>query len=161
LGQDLLNNALFIGLIAILVIALCIYIRYRKLQVVIPLLITSFSELIILMGVAALIGWNIDLAAIAGIIIAIGTGVDHQILITDETLKGEIKQIFNWRERIKGAFFIIMGAYLTTLAAMFPLVFAGAGLLKGFAIITMIGVSIGVFITRPAYAAMVEILLKE
>tara|TARA_Y100000310_G_C20689917_1_gene821563 strand:- start:1647 stop:3371 length:1725 start_codon:yes stop_codon:yes gene_type:complete len=161
LGQDLLNNALFIGLIGILVIALCIFIRYRKLQVVIPLLITSFSELIILMGVAALIGWNIDLAAIAGIIIAIGTGVDHQILITDETLKGEIKQIFNWRERIKGAFFIIMGAYLTTLAAMFPLVFAGAGLLKGFAIITMIGVSIGVFITRPAYAAMVEILLKE
>ncbi|MDA1196786.1 MAG: hypothetical protein O2779_02380 [Nanoarchaeota archaeon] len=161
LGQELLHNALFIGLIAILVVGLCIFIRYRKIQVIIPLLITSFSELVILMGVASLIGWNIDLAAIAGIIIAIGTGVDHQILITDETLHGKISQIFNWRQRIKGAFFIIMGAYLTTLAAMFPLVFAGAGLLKGFAIITMIGVSIGVFITRPAYAAMIEILLKE
>ena len=161
LGGELLKNALFVGLIAILVVVLCIFIRYRKIQVVIPLLITSLSELVILMGVAALIGWNIDLAAIAGIVIAIGTGVDHQILITDETLKGDIKRIFNWRERIKGAFFIIMGAYLTTLAAMFPLVFAGAGLLKGFAIITMIGVSIGVFITRPAFAAMVEILLKD
>ena len=39
--------------------------------------------------------------------------------------------------------------------------FAGAGLLKGFALTTIIGVSIGVFIARPAYAAVIEILLKE
>jgi len=44
---------------------------------------------------------------------------------------------------------------------MVPLIFAGAGLLKGFAIITIIGVSIAVFITRPAYANVIEILLKE
>ena len=61
---------------------------------------------------------------------------------------------------IKMAFFIIMGAYFTTVVAMLPLLFAGAGLLKGFALTTIAGVSIGVFITRPAYAAMVEKLLK-
>ena len=54
-----------------------------------------------------------------------------------------------------------MGAYLTTTFAMIPLIFAGAGLLKGFAIMTIIGVSIGVFIARPAYANVIEILLKE
>jgi preprotein translocase subunit SecD len=42
-----------------------------------------------------------------------------------------------------------------------PLLFAGAGLLKGFALTTILGISIGVFITRPAYAAAVEILLKK
>ena len=31
-----------------------------------------------------------------------------------------------------------MGAYLTTTFAMVPLIFAGAGMLKGFAIITII-----------------------
>jgi len=38
--------------------------------------------------------------------------------------------------------------------------FAGAGLIKGFALTTIAGVTIGVFITRPAFAAMIEKLLK-
>jgi len=125
------------------------------------MLFISASELVILLGVASLIGWNIDLAAIAGIIMAIGTGVDHQIVITDEILKGELKMIFNWKERIKNAFFIITGSYFTLFVAMLPLIFAGAGLLKGFAITTLIGASIGVFISRPVYAKLVEITLKE
>jgi len=82
-------------------------------------------------------------------------------VITDETLKGETRMIFNWKERIKNAFFIIMGSYFTTIVAMIPLIFAGAGLLKGFAITTVIGFSIGVFITRPVYARLIEMLLKE
>jgi preprotein translocase subunit SecD len=161
LGEEFLKNALFVGLLALVSIVVIIFIRYRKLEVAIPMLFISVSELIILLGVAALIGWNIDLAAIAGIIIAIGTGVDHQIVITDETLKGESRMIFNWRERIKSAFFIIMAAYFTLFVAMLPLVFAGAGLLKGFAITTIIGASIGVFISRPVYAKLLEILLRE
>ena len=161
LGEEFLNNAILIGLLAILTVVIIIFLRYRRIQVAIPMFITIISEVVILLGVASLIGWNIDLAAIAGILIAVGTGVDHQIVITDETLKGEVKAIFNWKERIKGAFFIIMAAYFTTLVAMVPLIFAGAGLLKGFALTTIIGVSVGVFITRPAYASIIEILLKE
>ena len=161
LGDEFVKNALLVGLIAILTVSIIIFIRYKKLAVSIPIVLGSISEVIILLGVAALIGWNLDLAAIAGIIIAVGTGVDHKILITDETLKGETQKIFNWKERIRGAFFIIMGAYLTTTFAMLPLIFAGAGLLKGFAIITIIGVSISVFITRPAYAKVIEILLND
>lgn len=161
LGKEFLNNAMFSGLLALAAVSLLILLRYRKLQVAIPIVITSLSELVILLGVASLIGWNLDLAAIAGIIIAIGTGVDHQIVISDETLRGEVKRIFNWKERVQGAFFIIMGAYLTTTAAMAPLLFAGAGLLKGFALTTIIGVTIGVFITRPAFAKIIEVLLKD
>jgi len=44
---------------------------------------------------------------------------------------------------------------------MIPLLSAGAGLLKGFALTTIAGVSFGVFVTRPAFAAMVEVLFKE
>lgn len=161
LGEEFVKNALFVGLLALIAVVVTIFIRYRKLQVALPMAMSSVSELIILLGIAALIGWNIDLAAIAGIIIAIGTGVNDQVVITDETLKGETRMIFNWRERIKNAFFIIMSAYFTLFVAMLPLIFAGAGLLKGFAITTIIGASIGVFITRPVYARLIEILLKE
>jgi len=161
LGEEFVRNALFVGLIAIAAVVVVVFIRYRNLKVALPMLVTSLSEVIILLGFASLIGWNLDLAAIAGIIIVVGTGIDHQIIITDETIRGEKGSIFNWKERIKRAFFIIMAAYLTTFVAMIPLMFAGAGLLKGFAITTIIGISIGVFITRPAYATVVELLVKE
>jgi len=161
LGREFVKNALIVGLFAILAVVLVVFIRYRNLKVALPMFVTSISEVVILLGVASLIGWNFDLAAIAGIIIVVGTGVDHQIIITDETIRGEKGSIFNWKERAKRAFFIIMATYFTTCVAMIPLMFAGAGLLKGFAITTIIGISIGVFITRPAYAAVVELLVKE
>jgi len=56
--------------------------------------------------------------------------------------------------------FIVMAAYFTTCAGMIPLWFAGAGLLKGFAFTTIVGISFGVLIARPAYAAVIERLLK-
>jgi len=160
LGEGFVNNSILMSLLAILAVAIVVGIRYRKLLIAIPILITMLSEVIILLGVAALIKWNIDLAAIAGILVAIGTGVDDQIVITDETLKADSSGAYGWKDKVKRAFLIIMLAYLTVVAAMFPLIFAGAGLLKGFAITTIIGVTIGVFITRPAYSAFVEVMLK-
>ena len=62
---------------------------------------------------------------------------------------------------IKKSFFLILAVYFTTVVAMISLWYAGAGMLKVFAVITIIGVSIRVLISRPAYDAIVEILLKE
>ena len=161
LGKEFLNNALMTGLIALLVVASMVFIRYKSLKVSLPMILATTSELIILLGVTALLGTNLDLAAIAGIIIVIGSSFDHQIVITDELLRGESEKVTNWKQKIQNAFFIIMAAYFTTVVAMVPLWFAGAGILKGFAVTTIYGVSIGVFITRPAFAVIVEYLLKE
>lgn len=160
LGGEFIRNALLVGIFALLSVAAVIFIRYRKIKVSMLIVTTMICELIIVLGIASVIGWNLDLAAIAGIIIAIGTGVDHQIVITDETL-GKATEDSNWKARLKRALFIIFTAYATTIVAMVPLFFAGAGLLKGFAITSMIGASIGVFITRPAYASLLEITLKN
>jgi len=162
LGESFVKNALLIGLLATLAVTLVVFIRYRKLVVSIPMLIIMITEMLIMIGVAALIGWNLDVAAIAGIIIAIGTGVNDQIVIADETLSGGSRVRYSsWKDKIKSAFFIIFTAYATIVVAMLPLWFAGAGLLKGFALTTIIGVSVGVFITRPAYAKIVEILCAQ
>jgi preprotein translocase subunit SecD len=116
--------------------------------------------LIPLLGMAS---WTIDLPAIGGILAAIGTGVDHQIIIADETLsggKGE-KKSYTMKEKVKRAFFIIFGASATTIAAMVPLMSIGIGLVRGFAITTIIGVLVGILITRPAYARTVELITRE
>jgi len=161
LGVQFVKNALLVGMIAILSVAAVIFIRYRHIKVAASMIVVSLSEIILVLGFAALVGWNIDLAAIAGIIIAVGTGVDDQIVITDETLRKEAGHFGGWAQRLKRAFFIILAAYFTTVVAMVPLLFAGAGLLKGFALTTIAGVTIGVFITRPAFASMIKILLGE
>ncbi|MDP3917454.1 MAG: hypothetical protein Q8Q42_04190 [Nanoarchaeota archaeon] len=160
MGKEFIKNAFTAGISAILIVALMVFIRYRQFKIVIPMIITSISEIVIILGFAALARWNLDLAAIAGIIAAVGTGVDDQIVITDEVLKRRDINL-NWKEKIKRAFFIIFSAYVTTVVAMFPLMFAGAGLIKGFALTTITGITIGVFITRPAFASMIEKLVKK
>jgi len=155
LGKGFVKNIALVVLLSIFAVAGVLLIRYRKLKIIIPILITSLSEVLIILGIAALIKWNLDIVSIAGILAAVGTGVDDQIIILDEVLRGR-KEYINWVEKIKRAFFIIFAAYATTIAAMLPLIWAGAGLIRGFAVITIIGVTVGVLITRPAFAAIAE-----
>jgi preprotein translocase subunit SecD len=124
----------------------------------IPVVITVLSEVFIILGISALINWNLDLISIAGIIAAIGTGVDSQVIIIDEARK---TKEYSLKERIKGAFFIILGSFSTVFVAMLPLFWAGAGMMKGFALTTIIGVSVGVFITRPAFSDIISQIQKE
>jgi preprotein translocase subunit SecD len=159
LGEEFSKNAFFVGIFAILTVGLVVFVTYRKWKIVVPMIVAMFSEIIIVLGIAALIQWQLDLAAIAGIIIAAGTGVDDQIVIVSEIMKGDHAS-YNWKEKLKRAFFIIMGSYLTTVVATIPLAWAGAGLLKGFAFATIVGVTIGVFVTRPAFAKVLEAWMK-
>lgn len=161
LGKEFVRNSLLVGALGILAVALVVVLRYKKIKLVLPIMIVAASEIFITLGVAALLQWNLDLASIAGIIAAVATGVDDQIIITDELVKGGEEKYSNWKEKIKRAFFIVFSAYAITVAAMIPLWNAGAGLIRGFAVTTIIGLTVGVFITRPAFASMMESLLSK
>jgi len=171
LGSQFKTGALIAGILALLVIAVIVFIRYRTPILVIPIMFTSIAELILILGVASVTHWNIDLAAIAGIIAAIGTGVDDQIIITDEVLKKGIetkRTITALKFKINNAFFIIFASAATLIAAMLPLAYVGfsrgatgIGLLAGFAFTTVVGVLIGIFITRPVYAKFIVLLLGK
>jgi preprotein translocase subunit SecD len=161
LGKTFLTNALYVWLLALAGVAVVLVLVYRKFIIAVPIVFTAISEIFLTLAIAALIGWNIDLAAIAGLILAVGEGTNDQVVITDEAIRKESDGVYNWKERIKRAFFIIFSAYMTMVVAMLPLLFAGAGLLKGFAITTILAVSVGIFVTRPAYAAIVQMLLEN
>ena len=109
--------------------------------------------MVIILGIAALIEWNLDLPSIAGILATIGIGIDQQIIILDETRQ---EMNLSIKRRLKRAFTIILGAYFTAVVALLPLLWVGAGLLKGFAVTTIIGITAGVLITRPAFADMIR-----
>jgi len=154
MGEIFLNNMLLVAGLAIVAVALVIFIRYRKIKFVLPVMGTLICELFLILAFAGLVKWNIDMAAIAGILAAIGTGVDHQIVIIDEAVNG--KKGSRMSDRMKRAFFIIFAAFFATVAAMLPLWNAGAGLFRGFALTTIAGATIGVLLTRPAFASFIE-----
>jgi preprotein translocase subunit SecD len=158
LGNSFLKLILLAGLASIVGVSIIIFVRYRKFKASIYLLITSFSEIIIILGVASIINWNLDLLSLAGILATIGTGIDQQIIILDEAKE---KVIMSMKEKLKRAFSIIIGAYFASFVSLIPLLWAGAGLLKGFAITTIIGITVGILITRPAFTDMVRFLEKE
>ncbi len=153
LGSDFIRAIIYAGIAAIVLVSIIVFVRYRKFKSSLALLFTSFSELIIILGVAAFIRWNLDLPSIAGILATIGTGVDQQIVILDEAKSLKVSSA---KEKMKRALFIIMSAYFTSLVSLLPLYWAGAGLFKGFAITTIIGITSGMLISRPAFAEMIR-----
>lgn len=158
LGQKFIGLILFTAVAALVSVAVVVFFRYKKFKASLALLFTSFSELVILLGVASLIRWNLDLPSIVGILVMVGTGVDQQIIILDESLS---KGFGSLTEKMKGALFIVIAAYFTTFFSLLPLFWAGAGLLQGFAVTTLIGLTIGVLITRPAFADMLKMIDKK
>jgi len=153
LGSEFIHSIILAGIVSMALVGAVILIRYRKFKISMALLVISFSEIIIILGIASLIKWNLDLPSIAGILATIGTGIDQQIVIIDEARSGKETSL---KQRMKRAIFVVMSAYLTSLVALLPLFKAGAGLFKGFAITTLIGVTAGVFITRPAFADIIK-----
>jgi preprotein translocase subunit SecD len=166
LGSDFKKAIFEAGFFAIIAVSFIIFLRYRKIGISLALLITSFSELVIILGFAALIKWNLDLPSIAGIIATIGTGVDSQIVILDESRF----KIDSLKQRIQKALRIIFTSFGTAAVSLIPLTgflefmgigAAGAGLLKGFAFTTLVGITAGVFITRPAFADIIKQMTKD
>jgi preprotein translocase subunit SecD len=205
LGSDFFISVLYAGALAGLTVFAIVFIRYRRLRTALPMAGISFSEVVIILGIAStndaiiwasvmvigfvliaaswwkkheidifawvavvlvplmgLMSWTIDLAAIGGIIAAIGTSVDHQVIIADEAfMKTDERRVYAVKYKIKRAFFIIFSSASTVIAAMFPLMLVGVGLIRGFAITTIVGVLVGILVTRPAYARIIEAGIKK
>lgn len=205
LGGQFMSAAIISIVASLVAVGGLIYLRYDNIKLALPIVVTGSSEVYILLGAFFSTFITLDLASIAGIIAAVGTGVDDQIIITDESGKDKIR---DWSKRLKRAFFVIFTSAASTIGAMMPIVSpslsnlaigaAGLGLVgytfytsrtkphhlligalavavsaaaftmnpssfalqsvRGFAITTILGVMVGITITRPAYAKFLEYL---
>ena len=156
------NMAVVAFIIAAIAVGIVIYLRYREPGIVLPMIAINLSEIVILLGVAAAIEQQLDLAAIAGLIAVLGTGIDQLVIITDEVLhEGRVPSKNIYEKRLTRAIGIIMISAATVIIAMLPLALMDLSTLRGFAIITILGVLIGVLITRPAYGKIIMAILSK
>ncbi|WP_248516419.1 preprotein translocase subunit SecD [Salinarchaeum laminariae] len=162
LAEDFRRNSLITGLLAVLAVVLTVFARYGDPRVAVPMAATALSEVVILLGFAAAIGWAIELSHVAGFIAVIGTGVDDLIIIADEVkAQGEVTSQRVFQNRFRKAFWVIGAAAATTIIAMSPLAILDLGQLRGFAIITILGVLLGVAVSRPAYGSILRSLTTD
>jgi preprotein translocase subunit SecD len=154
LGSRFLYISGLAGLIAVILVSLFITIRYRKLFLIAPILLTTAMELFIIVSIIGLIG-TIDLAAVAGMIAVIGTGVDAQVIITDEIIAKKVDLAGS--ALLSKAFYIVWTDAALLVIAMVPL-FLSTSLVTviGFSEATIFGALLSVFITRPAYGAIIS-----
>ncbi len=160
LAEEFKLFSVLTGGVAVLAVALVVFARYGRPRVAAPMLVTATAEVYLLLGFAATVGLALDLSHIAGFIAVIGTGVDDLVIIADEILqRGEVSTGKVFRNRFRKAFWVIGAAAATTIIAMSPLAVLSLGDLQGFAIVTIVGVLLGVLVTRPAYGDILRNLM--
>ncbi|KDE55353.1 preprotein translocase subunit SecD [Methanoculleus sp. MH98A] len=161
LGEQFKMTVAIAGLLALLTVAVVVYYRYREPSIVIPMVAINLAEIIILLGIARFI-IQLDLATIAGLIAVVGTGIDQLVIITDEVLhEGRVPSPNLYMKRYGRALGIIAVAAATVFIAMLPLALMDLSTLRGFAIITILGVLIGILVTRPAYGKIIMAILSK
>lgn len=161
LGEEFLNLSLIGIAVSLLIISIAIGLRYQNVRATLPIIIISLAEFVILISILG--SFTIDLAAIAGILAAIGVGIDAQIVITDELLKRDERDV---EEKSDHAFQIIKTNVIVATLSMVPLLFSkiisGVVVVEilGFAISTILGALLGYLLSRPAYASIVGYILN-
>ena len=159
-GENFRTYSLVIGVLSVFAVAGMVFLRYREPRVALPMIVTALTEVYALLGFAALLGYPLELAVIAGFIAVVGTGVDDLVIIADQVMsEGDVSSRTVFDSRFRQAFWVIGAAAATTIIAMSPLMVLSLGDLSGFAIFTVLGVLIGVLITRPAYGDILRRLL--
>ncbi len=155
LGKQALYVSAIAGILAVLGVSIFITIRYKKLFLILPILLTTFAELFIIVSIIGLVG-TIDLAAVAGMIGVVGTGVDAQIIITDEILTHGSEQSSS-HGILSKAFYIVWADAILLVIAMLPLFFSTSLVdVIGFSEATIIGAMLGVLVTRPVYGLLIS-----
>ncbi|MDT3437105.1 preprotein translocase subunit SecD [Haloarcula sp. 1CSR25-25] len=162
LAQEFQQRSLLTGILAVIAVSLVVYLRYGRPEVALPMIVTALSEVFILLGFVAFVQYPLNLSHLAGFIAVIGTGVDDLIIIADEILQqGKVETGRVFQSRFRKAFWVIGAAAATTIMAMSPLMVLPLGDLSGFAIITIVGVLVGVLVTRPAYGDILRSLVLD
>ncbi|MFW6265334.1 MAG: preprotein translocase subunit SecD [Halanaeroarchaeum sp.] len=159
MGSQFKTYSLITGILAVFAVSGAVFFRYREPRIALPMIVTALSEVYILLGFAATVNLALDLSHIAGLIAVVGTGVDDLVIIADEVMAEKVSSRRVFQSRFRKALWVIGAAAATTIIAMSPLAVLSLGDLRGFAIITILGVIVGVVVTRPAYGDILRRLL--
>ncbi|WP_419808763.1 protein translocase subunit SecD [Sphingomonas sp.] len=146
LGQDSINAGVTASIVAVLLVVIFMFLTYGRFGAYANLAVTI--NVLVILGVMALIGGTLTLPGIAGFVLTIGTAVDANVLI-NERIREEQRRGRGTVQAVelgyKEASRTIFEANAThAISGMVMLIF-GSGPVKGFAVVLLIGIVTSVF----------------
>ncbi len=146
LGADSIRSGMIAMLVGTFAVMLLIFLTYGRFGVYAD--IALVVNVLMILGVMAVMGGTLTLPGIAGFVLTIGAAVDANVLI-NERIREERKRgrrVFQAVEvGYKEASRAIFDANITNVIAAILMFFFGSGPVKGFAVVLVIGVATSVF----------------
>lgn len=146
LGKANVENGIYAGVLALIVVVLFISIYYLRAGLVAVFALAV--NVVLVLGALAAFDATLTLPGIAGIILTMGMAVDANVLIferiREELNKGKTLSVAI-TQGYEHAFVTIIDANLTTLFTALILMKVGTGPVKGFAVTLSIGIFTSVF----------------
>ncbi|MFA5075053.1 MAG: protein translocase subunit SecD [Candidatus Babeliales bacterium] len=156
LGQDAINKGILSCVIALLLLFI-FSVFYYKITGLLAFFVLIYNMFLILLFLSYFES-SLNLAGIASMVLTIGMAIDGAILIY-ERIKEELALGATFRKAVndgfKGAMVVILDSNITTFLTGFILFKFGGPVIRGFAIVLMIGiiaaVAFGVFFLRSIF----------
>jgi preprotein translocase subunit SecD len=157
LGQDNIDRGIRATIVGYLLVVAFIGLYYRVFGMLAN--IALGANVVMLIALMSLFGFQLSLPGIAGIVLTVGMAVDANVLIferiREELANGNTPQN-SIRAGFDKAYSTIVDSNLTTVIAALVLFFFGTGPIKGFAITLTLGIATSMFTAITVTRALVN-----
>jgi preprotein translocase subunit SecD len=161
LGADFLNKVLFAGFIGIGLVFLFMLAYYRLPGVIACLSLIYYA--IVVLAIFRIIPVTLTLAGIAGFVLSVGMAVDANILIFERT-REELRAGKTLQPAIEAgfnrAFNSIFDSNMSSLITAFILFYFGSSVIRGFALVLIIGVATSLFTAITVSRTMLRFVVR-
>ncbi|MBW8911419.1 MAG: SecD/SecF family protein translocase subunit, partial [Sphingomonas sp.] len=158
LGKDSIRAGITASIIAVVLVVLFMLVTYGRFGLYADWAVVI--NVVVIMGVLALINGTLTLPGIAGFVLTIGTAVDANVLI-NERIREERRRGRSVIQSVdlgyKEASRTIFEANITHAISGVIMAFVGTGPVQGFAIVLLIGICTSVF-TAVTFTRMLVVL---
>ncbi len=162
LGQDALNKSIKAGILGLILVMLFMLVLYRLPGIIADIALGFY--LLLMVAAVKLLGVTMTLAGVAGLIITIGMAVDSNILIfarlKEELMAGKpITQAVN--AAFSRAWSSIWDSHVTIIVSCLILAYFGTSIVRGFAIMLMIGLVLNLFTANYTSQTLLGLIARK
>ncbi|OYT34054.1 MAG: hypothetical protein B6U87_02610 [Candidatus Aenigmarchaeota archaeon ex4484_52] len=138
LSKNFLSQAQFALIIALIAMAIVIFISFRALAPSLAIMLAAICDIVFTIAAMNIIGLKLTLASLTGLLMLIGYSVDTDVLLTTRVLKRRFEGTID--KQTKSAIKTGLTMTLTTIVSLFVLyLFAGGTKIGETAIVIIIG----------------------
>ena len=150
IGEELKTNAIYAILVAMILIIVYVWWRFRQIEFGIAAVIALFHDVMITLGIFSVMNWEISLAIVAALLTIVGYSLNDTIVVYDR-IREDIKlyRRDTFASVINRAINECLNRTVltsgTTMLVVLSLIFLGGEVIRDFAFALLIGVIVGTY----------------